>query len=373
MAKPLFHCIGDVVCMCVIKDLRRSLIKMFNLVGFAYALIIFFVTVPIAAFMGGFAYALIIFFVTVPIAAFMGGFAYSLIIFFVIVLPIAAFIGPLLYKAWKWLPHFVQYVLFIPVSYVFGLLMSFPIAAMLLREFVFFEGDNFWKSYVFPALTPVISTLITSVFILWLCPRNEKRALKIVLILNAILILGVWGFLLVASFTNDIPFWYETTATELIDSAGAIFGMGLVLLNITWFHETFRGAVEPQGHSSSLNISKSVAQKRAVHPNDLSDDLSDDHSDDQIDDEELTPEMKYYEAVENHIESINQKERVLVIQAMDQDFFEASFNLYKVGYEQGTNFKFVACAAVDAAHEYDKNPEYAVLFLEKFRERLISE
>ena len=184
-----------------------------------------------------------------------GGLVYALIIFFVIV-PIAIIVGPLLYKGWKWLPHFAQYVLFIPVSYAFGLLLSFPIVAMLLREFVFFAGDNFWKSYVFPALTPAISMLITSVFILWLCPRNEKRVLKIILILNAILILGMWGYSLVVSLTYDVPFWYETTASELIDSAGAIFGMGLVLLNITWLHETIRGVVEPQEHSSSPPISK---------------------------------------------------------------------------------------------------------------------
>jgi hypothetical protein len=295
-------------------------------------------------------------------------FVYALIIIFVIV-PIAVFIGPLLYKAWKWLPHFLQYLLFLPVSYTLGLAISFPMTAMLLREFVFFEGDNFWKSYVFPALNPVISTLITSVLILWLCPRNEKKVLKIVLALNVILILGVWGLLLVDSFANDIPFWYETAVAELIDSAGAIFGMGLVLLNITWFHKTFRGVAEPQERSSSLNIPKSVAQETEAQPRNLSDEFPDEIQDD----EEFTPEMQYYEAVENHIEAINQKERVSAIQATDQDFFKASFKLYKVGYEQGTDFKFVACATVDAAHEYDKNREHALLFLEKFREKLGNE
>lgn len=298
----------------------------------------------------------------------LGGFAYALIIFLIII-PIATFIGPLLYKAWKWLPHIVQYVLFIPVSYAFGLLLSFPIATLLLRDFVFNAGDNFWKSYVFPAITPAISMLITSIFILWLCPRNEKRVLKIILILNAILVLGAWGFSLAVYFSMDVPFWYETTTGELVYSAGAIFGMGLVLLNITWFHETFRGIADPQKHSPSLNISESVVQKTEAHPKNLSDEFPDEIQND----EEFTPEMQYYEAVENHIDVINQKERVLAIQATDQDFFEACFKLYKVGYEQGANFKFVACATVDAAHEYDKNREYALLFLDKFREKLDSE
>lgn len=87
--------------------------------------------------------------------------------------------------------------------------------------------------------------------------------------------------------------------------------------------------------------------------------------------DELDPELQYYEAIEKHIETIGHKETVLTVQGTDQEFCEASLKLYKAGYEHDENFKFIACAVAEAAHDHKKNPELAISFLESWRERLI--
>ncbi len=93
--------------------------------------------------------------------------------------------------------------------------------------------------------------------------------------------------------------------------------------------------------------------------------------DDEPNDDELHPELQYYEAIEKHIETVGHKETVLTVQGTDRKFCEASFKLYKAGYEHDADFKFIACATAQAAHDYEKDPELAILFLESFRDGVI--
>ena len=87
--------------------------------------------------------------------------------------------------------------------------------------------------------------------------------------------------------------------------------------------------------------------------------------------DESDPELQYYEAIEKHIETVGHKENVLTVQGTDQEFCEASLKLYKAGYEYDEDFKSIACATAEAAHDYKKNPELAILFLESWRDGII--
>jgi hypothetical protein len=164
---------------------------------------------------------------------------------FFIVLPILCWIGPYCFRAWRWLPHFLQYILFLPVSFVLSGLAAAFVAILFFRDVIFIDHkNNFWLDYVIPVTAPVFSFVLFSIFIIWLCPHHEKKAAKAVLFLMAAANVLAWAFIGFNSRFIEGPFWTENAVVEALASVVTLITVGVLWKKLDGFHEAVRGVVD---------------------------------------------------------------------------------------------------------------------------------
>lgn len=78
-----------------------------------------------------------------------------------------------------------------------------------------------------------------------------------------------------------------------------------------------------------------------------------------------SPEANYIREVDKFILSTGYYES-LVLPAQDNDeFMEASINVYMAGYQTGSSPKVVGLLITDGANKYNQNPEFGIVFLDK--------
>lgn len=78
-----------------------------------------------------------------------------------------------------------------------------------------------------------------------------------------------------------------------------------------------------------------------------------------------SPEANYIREVDKYILSTGYYES-LVLPAQDNDeFMEASINVYMAGYQTGSSPKVVGALITDGANKYKQNPEFGIVFLDK--------
>jgi len=105
---------------------------------------------------------------------------------FFVILPILVWATPLFYKYWKKAPHIVQYILFLPISLLIGVIFTRIMSVTFFRDMLSSKG--FWMEYVFPFTECVFQVLIVSILIVFLVPKYEKNILRLCL---AILYVGI--------------------------------------------------------------------------------------------------------------------------------------------------------------------------------------
>jgi hypothetical protein len=166
------------------------------------------------------------------------------IVGFFIVMPILFWIGPYCYRTWRWLPQFLQYILFLPVSFVLSALAAAFVAILFFRDLIFIDRNNFWSDYVIPVTAPVFSIVLFSIFIIWLCPRHEKKAVKAMLFLMAAANVLAWAFIGVSSRIIQGPFWTENAVIEALVSMASLITVGVLWKKLDGFHEAVRDVVD---------------------------------------------------------------------------------------------------------------------------------
>lgn len=95
----------------------------------------------------------------------------------------------------------------------------------------------------------------------------------------------------------------------------------------------------------------------------------DDINEEELDDEELN----YYEEINRITASYGFYEPLLELQGTDPEFCIASMDLHKTGYETGKSPRSVAALTVEAVHEYKKNRELSIIFLQTLAENFYEE
>ncbi len=88
------------------------------------------------------------------------------------------FTAPILYKKWQKISTFIRYILFLPVSLALGFLVTFIYFVMLSYPF----RSEFITNWIYPPIIVAMSQFFTSLLIIFLAPKHEKKLLRVVLI-----------------------------------------------------------------------------------------------------------------------------------------------------------------------------------------------
>ncbi len=78
-----------------------------------------------------------------------------------------------------------------------------------------------------------------------------------------------------------------------------------------------------------------------------------------------SPEASYIREVDKFMLSTGHYENLVLPAQDDDEFMEASINVYMAGYQTGSSPKLVGMLIADGANKYKKNPEFGIVFLDK--------
>ena len=78
-----------------------------------------------------------------------------------------------------------------------------------------------------------------------------------------------------------------------------------------------------------------------------------------------SPEANYIRDVDKFILSTGHYENPVIPAQDDDEFMEASVNVYMAGYQTGSSPKVVGALITDGANKYKLNPEFGIIFLNK--------
>ena len=78
-----------------------------------------------------------------------------------------------------------------------------------------------------------------------------------------------------------------------------------------------------------------------------------------------SPEANYIRDVDKFILSTGHYESLVLPAQGDDEFMEASVNVYMAGYQTGSSPKVVGALITDGANKYKKNSEFGITFLDK--------
>lgn len=78
-----------------------------------------------------------------------------------------------------------------------------------------------------------------------------------------------------------------------------------------------------------------------------------------------SPEASYIREVDKFILSTDHYENLVLPAQDDDEFMEASINVYMAGYQTGASPKVVGMLIADGANKYKNNPEFGIVFLDK--------
>jgi len=78
-----------------------------------------------------------------------------------------------------------------------------------------------------------------------------------------------------------------------------------------------------------------------------------------------SPEANYIREVDKFMLSTGHYESLVIPAQDDDEFMEASINVYMAGYQTGSSPKVVGALITDAANKYKLNPEFGITFLDK--------
>lgn len=83
-----------------------------------------------------------------------------------------------------------------------------------------------------------------------------------------------------------------------------------------------------------------------------------------------SPEANYIRDVDKYILSTGHYEDLVLPAQGDDEFMEASVNVYMAGYETGSSPKVVGALIADGANKYKHNPEFGITFLDSVASRM---
>lgn len=83
-------------------------------------------------------------------------------------------------------------------------------------------------------------------------------------------------------------------------------------------------------------------------------------------------EVKYYEAVNNFINSHGFYESFLALQGIDEEYCVTSMKMHKAGYLSGRSEKVIGALTMDSVKKYEQNRQLSILFLQKLEEQFFS-
>lgn len=78
-----------------------------------------------------------------------------------------------------------------------------------------------------------------------------------------------------------------------------------------------------------------------------------------------SPEANYIRDVDKFILSTGHYENLVIPAQSNDEFMEASVNVYMAGYQTGSSPKVVGALITDGANKYKKNTEFGIIFLDK--------